>query len=68
MTAEEIRHARKSFVAQLTSMIRDFERQTGATVQAVNVERESYKQKCRCPEQCGAKTVSLFKGVFVYID
>jgi hypothetical protein len=26
MTTEEIRNARKSFVAQLTSMIRDFER------------------------------------------
>jgi hypothetical protein len=65
MTTEEIRNARKSFVAQLTNMIRDFERQTGKTIQGINVERSTHKS--RIPGQYD-ETISLFKGVYLAIE
>lgn len=64
MTTEEIRNARKSFVAQLTSMIKDFEQQTGVTIQVINVERERFKGY---GTEVGGK-YSLFKGVYVGIE
>lgn len=63
MTTEAIREARKSFAAQLTNMIRDFEGQTGVPIAAINIERSEHKRFGQ-PE----KHVSLFRGVFVSLD
>lgn len=65
MTTEEIRNARKSFAAQLTSMIRDFERQTGKRIEAINVERDRYKPY---PANTDGSKMSLFKGVYLAIE
>lgn len=68
MTTEEIRNTRKSFAAQLTNMIRDFEGQTGVTIQGINVERMSLKE-CVSPRPLSKfKLVSIFKGVYVSLS
>jgi hypothetical protein len=65
MTPDAIRDARNSFAMQLTNMIRDFERQTGKTIQGINVERSTHKS--RIPGQYD-ETISLFKGVYLAIE
>lgn len=65
MTTEEIRNARKTFTAQLTNMIRDFESQTGTTIQAINVERINHVSKSRGVIQ---DRLSLLKGIFIALE
>ena len=71
MTTEEIRDARKTFAAQLTAMIRDFERQTGKTIGAINIERDTFKRYPPSVGKTGSDNgvnFSLFKGVYLAIE
>jgi hypothetical protein len=52
--------ARKSFMDQLNEMIKDFERQTGKTVQGINIDRDKFK---------GVNYErTLFRGVYVAVE